>query len=96
MKAQHEFRILTLDVELIALHVAFTSIDQGPYYVDGAEFYPQCVSIKVGGSGTKEVTGGKGAKKLYRGDEPGLAIDIHTTNNHSDYIMPGPPLWSAA
>jgi hypothetical protein len=82
--------------ELIALHVANTAIGNGPYYIDGAEFYPQCVSIKVGGSGTKTITGGVGAKELYRGDEPGLAINIHTTNDHSDYVMPGPALWSGA
>ncbi|KAF2797357.1 lytic polysaccharide monooxygenase [Melanomma pulvis-pyrius CBS 109.77] len=82
--------------ELIALHVAFEAIGKGPYYTDGAEFYPQCVSIKVGGFGTKKITGGVGAKSLYRGDEPGLAINIHTTPNHADYVSPGPAIWWGA
>lgn len=80
--------------ELLALHVAFRAIGQGPYYKDGAESYPQCVSIKVSGSGTKVITGGVGAKNLYRGDEPGLALDIHQSPNHADYVIPGPPLWT--
>jgi hypothetical protein len=82
--------------ELIALHVADTALGKGPYYPDGAEFYPQCVSIKVGGTGAKTITGGIGAKSLYRGDEPGLAINIHTTPNHADYQIPGPALWWGA
>lgn len=82
--------------ELIALHVAFEAIGQGPYHFDGAEFYPQCVSIQVGGSGTKEITGGVGAGGMYRGDELGLAIDIHSPHDFSDYVIPGPALWSGA
>jgi lytic cellulose monooxygenase (C1-hydroxylating) len=39
--------------ELIALHLAFLDIGQPAYYNNGPEFYPQCVSIKVGGTGTK-------------------------------------------
>lgn len=82
--------------ELIALHVAYEAIGKGPYYTDGAEFYPQCVSVKVGGSGTKIITGGVDARALYRGDEPGLAINIHTSPNHADYVFPGPAVWSGA
>ncbi|KAF2265551.1 glycoside hydrolase, partial [Lojkania enalia] len=78
--------------ELIALHVAFEAIGHGPYFTDGAEFYPQCVTIVVGGTGTKIVEGGIGAMELYRGDEPGLAINIHTSPNHPDYVIPGPPV----
>lgn len=82
--------------ELLALHVALNAIGKGPYYKDGGESYPQCISIKVGGTGTKSITGGISAESLYRGDEPGLAINIHTSPNHQDYIIPGPPVWSGA
>ncbi|KAL1597140.1 hypothetical protein SLS60_008722 [Paraconiothyrium brasiliense] len=80
--------------EIIALHVAFTST--GPYSLDGAEFYPQCVSLKVEGSGTKAIIGGVDAKTLYKGDEPGLTLNIHTAPDHSGYVMPGPPVWTDA
>ncbi|KAF2751515.1 lytic polysaccharide monooxygenase [Sporormia fimetaria CBS 119925] len=82
--------------ELIALHVAYEAIGKGPYAKVGAEFYPQCVSVLVGGSGGKMVTGGVPARDLYKGSEPGLAIDIHGTDEHSDYVIPGPAIWSAA
>ncbi|KAF2004870.1 lytic polysaccharide monooxygenase [Amniculicola lignicola CBS 123094] len=75
--------------EIIALHVAF---EGGA----GAEHYPQCINLKVTGSGTKTITGGVDARTFYRGDEPGLDIDIHTTNDHSGYVIPGPPVWSGA
>ncbi|KAF2865792.1 glycoside hydrolase [Massariosphaeria phaeospora] len=82
--------------ELIALHVANNAIGQGDYPADGAEFYPQCVTIKVPGTGTKVITGGVDARTLYKGSEPGLAINIHTTNMHWDYQFPGPAVWSGA
>lgn len=77
--------------EIIALHIAFTGT--GAYSASGAEFYPQCVSLKVEGSGTKTITNGVDARTFYRGDEPGLLLNIHTTSDHSDYVIPGPALW---
>ncbi|KAL5420376.1 hypothetical protein PMIN04_006548 [Paraphaeosphaeria minitans] len=80
--------------EIIALHVAFTST--GPYSLDGAEFYPQCVSLLVEGGGAVAVAGGVDARTLYKGDEPGLALNIHTSPDHGGYVMPGPPVWTGA
>ncbi|KAF2727493.1 glycoside hydrolase [Polyplosphaeria fusca] len=82
--------------ELIALHNAATAIGQGPYYEYGAEFYPQCVSIKVGGAGTKTISGGVAATSFYKGNESSLAINIWASANHADYIVPGPAVWSGA
>ncbi|KAF2877997.1 glycoside hydrolase [Massariosphaeria phaeospora] len=80
--------------EIIALHVAFTGT--GAYSPSGAEFYPQCVNLNVTGSGTRSVVGGVDARELYRGDKPGLTLDIHATNDHSGYPIPGPPVWTGA
>jgi cellulase len=80
--------------EIIALHVAFTGT--GPYSSSGAEFYPQCVSLKVEGPGMKEITGGVDARTFYDGSEPSLRINIHEGFDHSDFAMPGPPLWPGA
>lgn len=78
--------------EIIALHVAHGT---GPQ--DGAEFYPQCISLNVQGDGTKKITGGVGAKSLYDASEPGIAIsNLHDTADHSDYIIPGPAVWAGA
>ena len=80
--------------EIIALHVAFTGT--GAYSSSGAEFYPQCVNLKVEGSGTTHITGGVGARALYDGSEPGLRMNIHEGSDHSGFVMPGPPLWTGA
>jgi cellulase len=80
--------------EIIALHVAFTGT--GAYSASGAEFYPQCVSLKVEGSGTEEISGGVDARTFYRGDEPSLRRNIHEGYDHSDFVIPGPSLWAGA
>ncbi|KAF2108889.1 glycoside hydrolase [Lophiotrema nucula] len=85
--------------ELIALHVAFEAQGKGPYYTDGAESYPQCVSVKVGGTGTRVITGGVAAAALYKGDEPGMTINIHDSASggaYPNYEFPGPAVWPLA
>ncbi|KAF2011187.1 lytic polysaccharide monooxygenase [Aaosphaeria arxii CBS 175.79] len=81
--------------EIIALHVAHEGT--GAYSPKGAEFYPQCINLKVTGTGTKTITGGKSAKGLYVGNEPGIQIgNLHQTSDHADYVIPGPAVWSGA
>lgn len=83
--------------ELVALHVAFTST--GPYSQTGAEFYPQCINLKVTGSGTKTITGGVDARTFYTGAEPDFTINIHTSGpSHPTFNsqIPGPAIWSGA
>ncbi|KAF2842008.1 lytic polysaccharide monooxygenase [Patellaria atrata CBS 101060] len=72
--------------EIIALHLAFPG-------GLGAEFYPQCLNLKVTGTGTKSITGGVLATTFYKGTEPGLALDIHNSL-HPDYQIPGPAIWN--
>jgi cellulase len=80
--------------EIIALHVAFTGT--GAYSSSGAEFYPQCVSLKVEGSGTEEIVGGVDARTFYNGSEPSLRLNIHEGFDHSNFVIPGPLLWTGA
>lgn len=80
--------------EIIALHVAYTGT--GAYSSSGAEFYPQCVSLKVEGSGMKVINDGVDARTFYSGSEPSLRKNIHTGFDHSDFVMPGPSLWTGA
>jgi cellulase len=61
----------------------------------GAEFYPQCINLKITGNGTKSVRGGVDARTLYTGAESGVAYrTLHETRQHVDYVVPGPRLWS--
>ncbi|MCJ1461469.1 Suppressor of the cold-sensitive snRNP biogenesis mutant brr1-1 [Pseudocyphellaria aurata] len=70
--------------EIISLHDAMLP--------DGAQNYPQCINLVITGSGTDELASGTLGQKLYKADDPGIDIDVY---NHFDYIIPGPPLYSA-
>jgi Auxiliary Activity family 9 (formerly GH61) len=73
--------------EIIALHLA-TSLG-------GAEFYPACAQIQVGGS----ETGGPTPDELvsipgaYQDDDPGI-FDPQIYNTSAPYIFPGPAIAS--
>ncbi|EKG21093.1 Glycoside hydrolase family 61 [Macrophomina phaseolina MS6] len=72
--------------EIIALHSAGQE--------NGAQAYPQCINVKVTGSGSTEISGGKKATAFYTPTDPGIKFNLYTT--FSEYPMPGPALWSAA
>jgi cellulase len=70
--------------EIIALHVA----DQ----VNGAQAYPQCVNLRVVGTGDgKRLDGGVVASQLYQMRDKGILVDIH--GDVRGYDIPGPALW---
>ncbi|KXL41797.1 lytic polysaccharide monooxygenase [Acidomyces richmondensis BFW] len=74
--------------EIIALHSAETA--------DGAQNYPQCINLKITGSGTKyPCLSGASCPKgtaLYKEKDPGILINIYTAL--SSYTIPGPKIWS--
>lgn len=71
--------------EIIALHSAGTA--------GGAQNYPQCMNIKITGTGTEAPTGTLG-EALYRESDAGILIDIY--QSLSTYDIPGPTLFSGA
>lgn len=77
--------------EIIALHIAFEGT--GAYSRLGAEFYPQCINLRVQGTGTQTITGGVDARTFYNGSEPSLRLNIHESYDPSLFVIPGPPLW---
>jgi hypothetical protein len=68
--------------ESIALH--------GARNVD-AQFYPQCINLRVTGSGNSFPGNGVPGTRLYQTKEPGLVFDLYT--NYTRYPIPGPKLW---
>jgi hypothetical protein len=70
--------------EIIALH--------GAEDLDGAQNYPQCINLKVTGSGTATPSGTLGTA-LYKDTDPGIYVDIW--NTLSTYVIPGPTLYTA-
>ncbi|KAF2277127.1 glycoside hydrolase [Westerdykella ornata] len=72
--------------EIIALHSA-----QSP---NGAQLYPQCLNLRVGGSGSVAPTSGVPGTSLYKKDEAGIVFNLYTS--FTTYPIPGPALWTAA
>jgi hypothetical protein len=70
--------------EIIALHGAGT--------LDAAQNYPQCVNLKVTGSGTATPAGTLGTE-LYKDTDAGILVNIW--NALSSYEIPGPALYTA-
>ncbi|EHA18110.1 hypothetical protein ASPNIDRAFT_52688 [Aspergillus niger ATCC 1015] len=67
--------------EIIALHSAENK--------DGAQNYPQCLNLKVTGSGSSTYSGTKG-EALYKDTDPGILVNIYETL--SSYDIPGPAI----
>ncbi|KAL8690577.1 MAG: hypothetical protein Q9218_004011 [Villophora microphyllina] len=72
--------------EIIALHSA-----QNP---DGAQNYPQCINLRVTGSGTDELASGTAGTALYKANDAGILFNIYT--KLTSYPIPGPALYSGA
>ncbi|KAF6750394.1 glycoside hydrolase family 61 protein [Ephemerocybe angulata] len=71
--------------EIIALHLGQS--------MGGAEFYPSCSQLKIGGSGTgtpkdNELVSFPGG---YSDDDPGIFVP-NVYDNNLDYQFPGPPI----
>ncbi|KAF7853255.1 hypothetical protein EAF04_010757 [Stromatinia cepivora] len=69
--------------EIIALHSAGSA--------GGAQNYPQCINLKVTGSGTLAPSGTLG-EKLYTPTDPGILVNIYAKLT---YTIPGPPMYNA-
>ncbi|KAK3395290.1 family 61 glycosyl hydrolase [Podospora didyma] len=75
-----------LRAEMVALH--------GARSTNGAQLYMECAQI--------EITGGTGTASpktysipgIYKSNDPGLLIDIYSMKPTSQYVIPGPPLFT--
>ena len=72
--------------EIIALHGAGSD--------NGAQNYPQCLNLRVTGSGTVRPTNGVAGTSLYTRSQPGIIFNLYT--QYTSYPYPGPALWTAA
>ncbi|CAG9940806.1 unnamed protein product [Clonostachys rosea f. rosea IK726] len=72
--------------EIIALH---EGLEQG-----GAQFYPQCINLKISGGGSKSPEGTV-ATELYQSNDPGVLYNIYNDEKHPTYTIPGPKLYNA-
>ncbi|KAH8722630.1 glycoside hydrolase [Phaeosphaeriaceae sp. PMI808] len=72
--------------EILGLHVAGTRM--------GAQFYPACVQVKVGGSGTKNLPSGVALPGAYDPDDKaGILVQLWQVNaGQAQYTAPGGPV----
>ncbi|RDB27904.1 putative endo-beta-1,4-glucanase D [Hypsizygus marmoreus] len=71
--------------EVIALHVASGS--------GGAQFYPACFQVNVGGTGTVKPPTVK-IPGVYKASDPGILINIY--QDLTTYVLPGPTAYGQA
>lgn len=72
--------------EIIALHLAMTE--------GGAEFYPSCTQLTVGGSETGGPTSSEEVSfpGAYSDTDAGIFVDAYSTKGTEDYVFPGPAI----
>ncbi|EMR68578.1 putative endoglucanase iv protein [Eutypa lata UCREL1] len=72
--------------EIIALHGASSD--------NGAQAYPQCLNLRVSGSGSVSPSGGTAGTSLYKRGDAGIMFNLYVS--YDSYPYPGPALWTAA
>lgn len=72
--------------EIIALH-------EGDR-LNGAQFYMECIQIKITSSGTTTLPEGVSIPGTYSATDPGILFDLY--NGVKPYPIPGPPVWDGA
>lgn len=72
--------------EIIALHEGNRNA--------GAQFYMECVQIKVTSSGSTTLPAGVAIPGAYKADDAGVLFDIY--NGATSYPIPGPAVWDGA
>ncbi|KAJ4990771.1 glycosyl hydrolase family 61 [Stagonosporopsis vannaccii] len=60
----------------------------------GAQFYMECVHIKVEGSGTLQLPAGVSFPGAYKATDAGVLFDIYA--GKTSYPIPGPKVWTGA
>lgn len=68
--------------EIIALHTAMTS--------GGAEFYPSCTQLKIGGSKTGTPNATVSFPGAYKDSDAGILVDVYDLVG--SYVFPGPAI----
>jgi cellulase len=71
--------------EILALHSAYAE--------GGAQFYPQCINLKITGSGSANPSG-VAATELYNSKDAGVIYGIYNDEAKPVYKIPGPAVWT--
>jgi cellulase len=92
VKGQHDLTLPQLAPGDYVLRPEINALHEGNRE-GGAQFYMECVHIKVEGSGTAVLPAGVSFPGAYKATDPGVLFDIYS--GFSSYPIPGPKLWTA-
>ncbi|GLB41733.1 putative glycoside hydrolase family 61 protein [Lyophyllum shimeji] len=84
-----------LRAELVALHEADALYSQNP--IRGVQLYMSCAQIRVTSNGSQSLPGGTSFPGSYTDSTPGIQWNIYdTTKSPTQYVPPGPSVWSGS
>lgn len=92
-KGQHDMTLPNLAPGDYILRPEINALHEGNRQ-GGAQFYMECVHIKVEGSGTATLPAGVSFPGAYKATDPGVLFDIYA--GKTSYPMPGPAVWNGA
>ncbi|KAI1497296.1 glycoside hydrolase family 61 protein [Biscogniauxia marginata] len=75
-----------LRAEMIALHAAGSSL--------GAQLYMECAQINISGGKATTTPATNSIPGIYKQDDPGILINIYSMTDDSEYVIPGPELFT--
>jgi cellulase len=92
-KGQHEVTLPNLAPGDYVLRPEIIALHEGNK-VGGAQFYMECVHVKVEGSGTATLPAGVKFPGTYSAEDAGIHFDIYS--GKTSYPIPGPKVWNGA
>ncbi|KAH7085484.1 endoglucanase-like protein II [Paraphoma chrysanthemicola] len=92
-KGQHKMTLPKLAPGEYILRPEINALHEGNRQ-GGAQFYMECVHVKVGGSGTLALPAGVTFPGAYKATDPGVLFDIYS--GFSSYPAIGPKVWNGA
>ncbi|KAH6637726.1 endoglucanase-like protein II [Boeremia exigua] len=90
---QHDFTLPQLAPGDYVLRPEINALHEGNRLA-GAQFYMECVHIKVEGSGTAQLPAGVKFPGAYTANDAGVLFDIYA--GKTSYPIPGPKVWNGA
>ncbi|KZM22603.1 Lytic cellulose monooxygenase (C1-hydroxylating) [Ascochyta rabiei] len=90
---QHDLTLPNLAPGEYVLRPEINALHEGDRQ-GGAQFYMECVHIKVEGSGTAVLPAGVSFPGAYKATDPGVLFNIYS--GFTSYTAPGPKVWNGA
>lgn len=90
---QHKFTMPKVTPGEYIIRPEINALHEGDR-IGGAQFYMECIHVKVGGSGTTALPTGVSIPGYLKATDPGVLFNIY--GSFSSYPAPGPKVWNGA